>query len=244
MKKWLIAICLTISLLGLTACGKDTGVTYMANEDALSLCTSAVSLLQNVTAEGIEEQYVAQASAQGENGQMYKEAFESWSKAEPEIGEYLGIGEVKTNTVELDVIGMPKSGSVVIGLLGTIHDASLEIVFERGDIASITTNVAYSFGENMAKAGLNTLLGMGTVFVVLILISLLISAFKVLNKAQDKKEKDTPAKKAVDQTIAQIIEKEELSDDTELVAVIAAAIATYEGTSADGFVVRSIRRAR
>ena len=30
--------------------------------------------------------------------------------------------------------------------------------------------------------------------------------------------------------------------DTELVAVIAAAIAAYEGTSTDGFVVRSIRR--
>ena len=37
--------------------------------------------------------------------------------------------------------------------------------------------------------------------------------------------------------------EEELADDTELVAVITAAICTYEGTSADGFVVRSIRRA-
>ena len=38
-------------------------------------------------------------------------------------------------------------------------------------------------------------------------------------------------------------EREELSDDLELVAVIAAAIASYEGTSTDGFVVRSIRKA-
>ena len=36
--------------------------------------------------------------------------------------------------------------------------------------------------------------------------------------------------------------EEQLTDDTELVAVIAAAIAAYEGTSTDGFVVRSIRR--
>ena len=42
--------------------------------------------------------------------------------------------------------------------------------------------------------------------------------------------------------LEQIEEKEELVDDTELVAVIAAAIAAYEGTSTDGFVVRSIRR--
>ena len=37
--------------------------------------------------------------------------------------------------------------------------------------------------------------------------------------------------------------EENLVDDLELVAVIAAAIAAYEGTSADGLVVRSIRRA-
>ena len=37
-------------------------------------------------------------------------------------------------------------------------------------------------------------------------------------------------------------EEEELVDDTELVAVIAAAIAAYDDVPADGFVVRSIRK--
>ena len=42
---------------------------------------------------------------------------------------------------------------------------------------------------------------------------------------------------------AQIVEKEEnLTDDLELVAVITAAIAASEGTSADGLYVRSIKR--
>ena len=48
--------------------------------------------------------------------------------------------------------------------------------------------------------------------------------------------------------IAQIIEKEEMSDDSELVAVITAAIHAYESSSAvgttDDFVVRSIKRRR
>ena len=43
--------------------------------------------------------------------------------------------------------------------------------------------------------------------------------------------------------IEQREEQEQLTDDTEPVAVIAAAIAAYEGTSADGFQVRSIKRA-
>ena len=46
--------------------------------------------------------------------------------------------------------------------------------------------------------------------------------------------------------VDQIIEKEELADDSELVAVISAAIAAYEAdngsASSDGFVVRSIRK--
>ena len=41
-----------------------------------------------------------------------------------------------------------------------------------------------------------------------------------------------------------VAEEEELADDTELVAVIAAAIAAYEGTSTEGFRVRSIKRAK
>jgi sodium pump decarboxylase gamma subunit len=104
----------------------------------------------------------------------------------------------------------------------------------------------------MKKAALNTVLGMGTVFAVLILISLIISAFTLIPKIQamfskkeEKKASDT--ENAVDNTIAQIIETQERYDDTELVAVISAAIAAYEaeqGTAvpADGVVIRSIRK--
>ena len=96
----------------------------------------------------------------------------------------------------------------------------------------------------MEKAALNTLIGMGTVFAVLILISIIIACFGLIPKIQAafaKKEEApnvpvTPAVVAPAQTV-------EEDDDTELVAVIAAAIAAYEGsTNTDGFVVRSIRR--
>ena len=114
---------------------------------------------------------------------------------------------------------------------------------------SAATNVDFTFGEKMEKAALNTLLGMGTVFVVLILISLIISCFSFIPKWQAASEARKQKKKmkktaAVDNTVAQIIEKEELSDNLELVAVITAAIASETGTSTDGFVVRSIKRVK
>ena len=96
---------------------------------------------------------------------------------------------------------------------------------------------------------MNTLLGMGTVFIVLIVISMIIYLFSFMPKieAAMKKKKGQPKTDVVDQTIAQIIEKEELSDDGELIAVISAAIAAYEsgnGGALDGYVVRTIRKRR
>ena len=38
----------------------------------------------------------------------------------------------------------------------------------------------YSLGEKMQKAAMNTLMGLGTVFMILILISLVIYGFKVI----------------------------------------------------------------
>ena len=86
------------------------------------------------------------------------------------------------------------------------------------------------------------------IFIILIIISLIISLFNFIPKIQaafDKNKSDVKAA-AVDNTIAQIVEKEEseeAGDDLELVAVITAAIAAM-GTSgsSDDFVVRSIVR--
>jgi sodium pump decarboxylase gamma subunit len=113
--------------------------------------------------------------------------------------------------------------------------------------ASISFAPKYTVAENMSKAALNTLLGMGTVFIVLIFLSLLISCFKFISIAEQKmKAKKTPApapSAAPAAAAAPVEEEEELVDDLELVAVITAAIAAATNSSTDGLVVRSIKRA-
>ena len=248
MKKWLIAIGMTVCLLGLTACGQKEEPTYIANADALTEVQGNLEMIQSVVEMGAVDELVAQAEAYGMDGQVYKSACDSWANAVDDIGAVNGFGQVLSNSIELNAIGAPVKGTFEVELLGSKHDAIIEIVYEHGELTAITTNVNYSFGEKMGKAGLNTLLGMGTVFCVLILISLIISAFNLIPKVQalfaKKPAAASPVEKSVDQAIAQIVENEELSDDLELVAVISAAIAAYEGTSSDGYVVRSIRRAR
>lgn len=101
-------------------------------------------------------------------------------------------------------------------------------------------------GAVLSEAAFNTLIGMGTVFVVLILISFIIWLFKFIGLAEKKaaarKQKQEETKKTVEAPAVPKTPEEALPDDRELVAVIAAAVAAYEGTSADGIVVRSIRR--
>jgi len=104
-----------------------------------------------------------------------------------------------------------------------------------------------TMSERLQKASLNTILGLGTVFTVLILIILLIYLFKLIPFLQNKFNNNANAVASpVDNIIAQIVEQEEeeLGDDLELVAVITAAInaAMGETVPTDGFVVRSIRK--
>ena len=134
---------------------------------------------------------------------------------------------------------------------GNVRTATAELIFTNDiflTLKSCALNLDQSMGELMAKAAMDTLMGMMTVFAVLILISIIIWAMGGIPKLQAKLAKKPESKKeeSIDNTIAQIVEKEESTeDDTELVAVIAAAIAAYEGSqSTDVFVVRSIRKRR
>ena len=101
-----------------------------------------------------------------------------------------------------------------------------------------------NLGEILVTAGEYTLLGMGTVFVVLIIIALVISCFGIFRKAAKAsapEEEKAPAAAPAPAAPAQ-------SSDDQLIAVITAAIAAHmasETTAApkDGeYVVRSIRR--
>lgn len=91
--------------------------------------------------------------------------------------------------------------------------------------------------EILKTALIHTLLGMGTVFVVLIVISLIISLFKFIPVIQEKlsKKKAGPVAAAPVQAEPVVEEVEEETDDLEIVAVITAAVAAAMGTgSTDG----------
>lgn len=152
------------------------------------------------------------------------------------------------------IVTVPVTGSKT-DANGKLRTAKAEFIFSNDifyTVKSCALNLDQSMGELMGKAGMDTLMGMAVVFIVLIMISILIwimggipELIDTLSGKGKKEKKQDIKEEAVNNTIAQIIEKEESADDTELVAVIAAAIAAYEGSqSTNGFVVRSIRKRR
>ena len=214
----------------LAACGeKEAKSAPISEEQAEQIGSTIVEQMNGIVSNGMIEQV-------SDDAVVYN-GCQSWDSALKDIGTYEGVSGASVSLKDDEVV-------IMVHVLGSSHNADVEILLDNGltTLKAITTNVEYSTGEIMAKAGMNTVIGMGTVFAVLILISLIISCFTLISKLESKPKKEEPVP-AEAPVVQQIAAKEELSDDTELVAVIAAAIAAYEGAaSTDGFVVRSIRK--
>ncbi len=131
-------------------------------------------------------------------------------------------------------------------------DVTFEMVYDATnmELTGITLNPVESTGAKLAKAGQNTLISLAIVFSVLILISLIIFSFKLFTlfdkKAKQPKksvEKSDDKEVVADASVkSEEVKVENVVDDSELIAVIAAAIAASEGKTINDFVVRSINR--
>lgn len=248
MKKLFSLLCMAACLFTLAACTTDgSNSTTLSEAEQKSYNTVFEFFVSGIAATPDEDVALI---LENEGGQYVEEVvtgvgvvYPAWASTRDEVGAYVGILETDCKVVGDTVV---VTGKVDYAL----RDASARMTFDKdGTIAGFVIEPFYTWGEKMTKAALNTVIGIGVVFAVLILMSWLISCFKYINSIEtaikNKRENKTQvAQEGMDNTIAQIVKKEEeeLVDDLELAAVIAAAVAAYTGTSTDGFVVRSIRK--
>lgn len=100
-----------------------------------------------------------------------------------------------------------------------------------------------SFGERMLGSTVTMIMGLGITFTILILIWIFIVIMgKVLGSTGSKKKESAAAAPAAAAPAAAPAAAEPAAADDSLIAVIAAAIAAYEGGNADNLVVRKITR--
>ncbi|MCR5715851.1 MAG: OadG family protein [Lachnospiraceae bacterium] len=260
-KRVLVFLMAMACVLNLTACGETedysngnvylTSVEAVQNADELVMAIGQIAMQYAGNIDEYKDALTKQAAASYDETSMeYAEVInagvESYSNALEELGSNATIvtgSETVTVDEEEIVVQIAVQGDATAPD-GSPRTATAEVIFEKAMPTSIAVTIDYSFGELMKTAALNMVLGMGTVFAILLIIMFFISILGLVPKLMDrKKEEKKTLEAAVDNTISNIIAKEEnATDDLELVAVITAAIAASEGTSSDGFVVRSIIR--
>jgi Na+-transporting methylmalonyl-CoA/oxaloacetate decarboxylase gamma subunit len=268
MKKKIALMLSILSILSVLLCGCGTdpadvdynGYTY---DELLNNVYTDIQIVQNLSESlseygiTVDDLYTHTYSADyeylisaGITDEML-EATASWDEVAAEFGTY--------TSMDADSFSVDKAGKTLTTDMtliftaddGSTRDITFEVVYNYNtmEVTGISINPVYSMGQKLSKAGLNTLISISVVFVVLILISLIIYAFNIFpyleKKKQEKAKADKAGEASADHVVSQIEQREvqqDAMDDTELVAVIAAAVAASEGTSTSDFVVRSIIR--
>ena len=237
LKSLLAMVCVLALTLAMSVCAfaADT----VTEDEAANYKSAAETLISQIAGFSDEEieNYLAQDDA------FTTATMESWKSVKDELGAYSSI-------VSQDV---EKDGDVVtISTVAQFEKAKADVVLmlDLGQqmYTSMTYSVQYSLAANMQRAGMNTLMGIGIVFLMPLFLSFVIGLFKYIEKFQNvgKKKAAEEAPKAEEAPAPAIAQSEaadeDFADDLELVAVISAAIAAYENTSGDSFVVRSIKK--
>ena len=231
--KYLIFSLLIVVIMALCACGKK-----VPEDISTNLTSESKKFIMGLYSKSDSELY-NEIAAFDQNGQaVYAEGYRNFIETREQLGGLLNIKDIKVSYSDGNYV-VKAAYSAELGngemTLGLKEDAK-EMV-----ILSFTPK--YSLAEKMGKAALNTVLGMGTVFIILIFISFLISLFKYISIFENKiKAKQTPVIETKENNT--VSEPENLEDDLELVAVITAAIAEFSNTDASNLIVRSITRVK
>lgn len=237
-KKLVLLLSLVLCMIFMVGCGnsKSDDSAKKIDEGILSTCENNTE--QNFTTWN-ETDFSTEINPEQVSDEMM-DKYNQWIDLQKKLGKMKSQSKTETkvsdSTITCTIRAKYQHG--MIAFTATFD--------ETGTFQDVNVDEEFTMAQTMEKALLNTLMGMGTVFVVLILMSLIIGAFgKVFeNKAKKQKAEPEPVAAPVIKAPVQTQESVDVTDDTELVAVITAAIMASLGEEApaEGLVVRSIRR--
>ncbi len=244
-KKVVSLLLAVMCVFALTACGDEAEDSYRTITDDMVTNCEEVSTSVIQTLASFSEDDLTSETYWDSRDTFTRLAIREWYENTADLGALVGVQSVTSDvddeglqvTVRVEAEFEQNNGEIAVVFN---YDSSYDQMLP----GYLTVSEEETFAGNMKGAGINTLMGVGTVFVVLIFLILVISLFKYVNLIGKKKEE---APKAVAKPAPAPVPKaapveENLTDDLELVAVISAAIAASENTSTDSFVVRSIKK--
>ncbi len=245
IKRIWLALCMAVCLFALAGCSQ-AAETEEEIDPSIKMTLQQgtkqyLDLFSSMTEEELQQALVTSAK---NKDTVMQSALKSWESVMDDLGAL-----VSDETADVEIVDDGYAARIQAQFEKRNAEFSLIVDEDLSVISSITISPEYTTGEKLAKAGMNTLMGMGVVFLVLIFISWIISMFKYISKFEEGMKKKAaapapaPAPAPVQAPAPAPVQEEEVSDDTELISVIAAAIAASEGKeTAEGLVVRSIKR--
>ena len=237
MKQWFrkAALCfaLALSVLTLAACGnssKDTvepidpSVKSALEEQAKQYAEQSIYTLSDAE---IETQI---KSAYKTKDEITYNGLTNYLNDKDRLGAFVSVD---------DAVASKTEDGYSIEINSTFENRTLKLTLGLNELTGKTTEMTfephYSLAEQMTDAGANLLVGMGTVFCVLIFIAWVISMFKYISVFEKKmKGKKAPAEapKAAAPAPKAAAPAPAAKQDDVMQAVIAAAIAAYEADTA------------
>ena len=197
-KIWL-ALCMAVCLFALAGCSAavDTAETIDPQIEMAMQSGSQqyLDLFNQMDDASIEQ---ALATSVKNKDTVMENALKSWDSVKDDLGAF----------VSSETAVVTKSDDGYVARMNTVYEKrNMEFTLiadeDLNKVETISFSPVYTTGEKMAKAGMNTLMGMGVVFVVLIFISWLISMFKYISvfeaKMKAKKAAAAPAPAAAPQ---------------------------------------------
>ncbi|MBD5088471.1 MAG: hypothetical protein HDT30_06615 [Clostridiales bacterium] len=171
-----------------------------------------------------------------------EQQYNKWTALKEEVGE---AGEITEY-----ILSENKSGDITASIIGKYENSSLKFTIELDSDFNMLRDIEvqkYEVQEekaSLAKAGVNTIMSISIVFIVLIFIAFVIYLLKFIPRLFGLEKKEEKKEDVVVEPVAIAPVEEDVTDDTELVAVITAAIMASMGDEApaDGLVVSSIKR--
>ena len=240
MKKRILALLLTVfsCMMILGGCGSTESKKTAFKYDPQQLLSQGEQFVQQLWTIPDFTALKEDASTSEE----IKSSVESFETVKEEVGDLVKVTDGK-------ITDDGETASVTETIKCKNGIAYISLVFDKkGNMTSFGSERYQTMAEKLELAGINTILAMAFIFIVLIFISFIISLIPRLTSVFEKKSKEEPAIASAPAVSAPAPVAEpvgEVADDGEIAAVIAAAIRAYEeenNVSADGLVVRSIRR--
>lgn len=195
MKRVMLVLCMAICLLSLSACAKKDASSEQVPKAAASLMVrGAVGYL--VEFDSLSDEQIdakIQRSRKQEDKVMY-DAYQSWKTSKKDLGSLVKMLSEKVTRVGEDSYKIHVQAQYEKRDLDFYLTAVEEDNSDDSAVTMLTTlkptelvfSPVFTTGEKLEKAALNTLMGMGTVFVVLIFISFIISRFKSISVWETK----------------------------------------------------------